>query len=73
MRRAMGGEAVRSVEAGRICFLQRAQKYKPVRGWVAIDAGRAASVCVNRKIAPAKVSTTMTSSSESDAGLGASQ
>ena len=73
MRRAMGGEAVRSVETRRICLFQSARKHKPVRGWVAIDAGRAASVCVNRKIAPANVSTTMTSSSESDAGLGASQ
>jgi hypothetical protein len=73
MRRATGGEAVKSGEKRGICLFENAWNHKPVRGWVALHIGRAANACLNRKIVPTKVSTQMTSSSESEDGLGASQ
>jgi hypothetical protein len=73
MRSATGGEAVKSSEKRRICLFENAWNHKPVRGWVAQHIGRAANACLNRKIAPTNVSTQMTSSSESEDGLGASQ
>jgi len=73
MRRATGGEDVKSGEKRGICLFENGWNDKPVRGWVAQPIGRAANACLNRKIAPTNVSTQMTSSSESEDGLGASQ
>jgi len=64
---------VKSGEKRGICLFENAGNHKPVRGWVAQRIGRAANACLNRRIAPTNVSTQMTSSSESEDGLGASQ
>jgi hypothetical protein len=64
---------VKSGEKRGICRFENAWNHKPACGWVAQHIGRAANACLNRKIAPRNVSTQMTSSSESEDGLGASQ
>jgi hypothetical protein len=73
MRRATGGEAVKSDEEQKLCFLRNELKYKRGKTLGETDADKKLISWVNKQMAPANVSTPIASSSESEAGPAGSQ
>ena len=73
MRRAAGGEAEKSGEEQKLCFLRNELKYKRGETLGETDADKNVISCVNKQMAPANVSKPIASSSESEAGPAGSQ